>query len=75
MCSKVKFTKIEAASALNFAKKDGRKFRREQRYYHCPECNHWHLTSHELIEGKKVKEIELIEKERWEKLLNRYPNC
>lgn len=44
---KVRFSKREAQTALNAARYDRkrRKWRREVRYYHCPECNAYHLTS------------------------------
>lgn len=46
MCDKIKFSKREAQEALNSILRNRRhKHRREQRYYHCPDCNHWHLTS------------------------------
>ena len=74
MCEKKRFSKREAIGALNYNKKRNvnrrfdRRFRREVRYYHCPECNYWHLTSKKDNEGsKKEREVNLIEKERWEK--------
>jgi len=48
MCDKRKFTKKEAQTALNFLKgMRGKKARKEKRYYHCPDCNFWHLTKKE----------------------------
>lgn len=48
-CSKRKFTKKEAEGALNQIEhhRKQHKYRKECRIYHCPECNKWHLTSHE----------------------------
>lgn len=47
MCTKVQFSKREAKTALNQLKKVRKKYRKEIRAYHCPNCNHWHLTSQE----------------------------
>ena len=49
MCDKKQFSKREAQGALNrnrhIKSKKGQKRRKEVRFYHCPECNMWHLTS------------------------------
>ena len=37
--------KQEAMAILNHLPM--KQYRREKRYYHCPECNMWHLTSNE----------------------------
>jgi len=44
-CNKKKFDKLGAKIALAMAIRSRKKYRREQRYYHCPICNFWHLTS------------------------------
>lgn len=57
MCNKIKYTKREAQTALNFLfKKRNFKNRREKRIYHCPECNMWHLTSKDLYEEDPKQE-------------------
>lgn len=45
MCNKKQFTKKEAQGALNNRRKLSDRFAKEKRYYHCPDCNMWHLTS------------------------------
>lgn len=67
MCNKVKFSKIEAASALKHGLNKHKKYRREVRMYNCPDCNYWHLTSKE--EFALPEETELIFKNKWEKLI------
>lgn len=70
-------TKVEVATALKFLdshrglKQFSKKFRKEVRYYHCPLCNWWHLTSkNKEVSSKKEREIIIIHEERWKKLLN-----
>ena len=48
-CEKRQLTKREAEGALKQAQSHRKKhkYRKECRIYHCPECNKWHLTSHE----------------------------
>jgi len=55
MCTKIKYNKREAQTALNFLHSK-RKFkcRREKRYYHCDDCNGWHLTSKDLYDDEKT---------------------
>jgi hypothetical protein len=64
MCTKVKFTKLEALTTLaNMPKKQ---YRREIRAYHCPECNCWHLTSKEY----EQYQTESVENELFKPYLN-----
>lgn len=51
-CNKIPFSKREANEALSYCKKNRRKFRREERIYHCPECNMWHLTKYKYYNEK-----------------------
>lgn len=50
-CLKVKYSKVEAQTVLNKLLRHDRrsrerdKQRKEQRIYHCPLCNAYHLTS------------------------------
>lgn len=47
VCNKRKFSKKEAETILNFIKHHrsrNNKRRKEERYYHCPICNTYHLT-------------------------------
>jgi hypothetical protein len=70
ICNKVRFNKREAQSALNILKDSNKPWRRESRYYHCPICNNWHLTSKGRGEGK-IQEIKLINEDQWLKLLSK----
>ncbi len=55
MCNKIKYTKRDAQTALNFLLSVKHfKCRREKRIYHCPDCNMWHLTSKELYDDEKT---------------------
>lgn len=47
VCTKIRYAdELAAARALEDARYDHRTRRKvEQRYYHCPDCQHWHLTS------------------------------
>lgn len=45
MCTKVKYDKRGAQTALNFFKKISYQNRKEKRMYHCMLCDAWHLTS------------------------------
>jgi len=70
ICNKVRFNKKEAKSALNLLKDSNKPWRRESRYYHCPICNNWHLTSKDK-DYNKVKEIKLLNEDQWLKLLSK----
>jgi len=72
MCSKVSFSKRDAQSVLNRIVSRGYgQYRKEIRIYHCPECNQWHLTSHDNREGsRKIEEVDLAFFESWKKLIN-----
>jgi hypothetical protein len=71
-CNKRQFSKREAVTALKFIRENryGKKYRKEMRYYHCPLCNNWHLTSREegLYRSEDINHI--IQKEKWMKLLS-----
>ena len=71
-CEKKQLTKVDAINILNYnfnhSKSKHKKHRKEIRYYHCPDCNMWHLTSKASGENKVIF-FDIIEKERWEKLL------
>ena len=69
MCSKVPFDKKGAISALNYNKKKNRQYRKEIRYYKCPECNMYHLTSKEVGETKPAP-LEIVHLDKWNKLIN-----
>lgn len=45
-CDKKQLAKKEAESILNYITHKGKsdKRRKEVRFYHCPICNHYHLT-------------------------------
>lgn len=70
ICNKRKFSKREAKSVLNVLKNSDKSWRRETRYYHCPLCNNWHLTSKDS-EDREIKEIKLVNEDQWLKLLNK----
>jgi len=67
MCNKECFRKRDAEIALKKVHKSSKNYRKECRTYYCEKCNAWHLTSKEL---NTPVEFELLEKQRWEKLLN-----
>lgn len=69
MCQKVSYDKKGAQTALNNIKNRYKKFkqRKENRIYHCPFCNGWHLTSHDLED--KIEEVITISPE-FKKYLN-----
>ena len=69
ICDKRKFNKREAKSALNMLKDSNKPWRKESRYYHCPLCNYWHLTSKEI--DTKIQKINLINEDQWLRLLNK----
>jgi hypothetical protein len=71
-CIKRRYTKKEAVTALNFIRENryGRQYRKEMRYYHCPLCNNWHLTSKEFTGLEQIEEIDhILQKEKWMKFL------
>ena len=70
ICNKKQFNKREAKAALNVLKDSNKPWRKESRYYHCPLCNSWHLTSKEIGQGK-IQEIKLIHEDQWLKLLSK----
>ena len=45
-CHKTQYSKREAVTALNHRLR-GKGRPEHLRVYHCPLCNHWHLTSQE----------------------------
>lgn len=67
MCGKECFRKRDAELALKKVKKSSKNYRKECRTYYCETCNSWHLTSKE--EWVDQEELDVLEKERWEKLL------
>lgn len=67
VCRKEKFDKKSALTALNHCKKENKKYRKECRYYLCPSCNLYHLTSEK--EYNKIEEFPLKLKEEWLKLM------
>lgn len=77
-CKKQKMTKVDAVTLLNFINKrkvnrnrKAGKYRKEIRYYQCPYCNYWHLTSKVEFDGGKVMDVPDLKKiEIWQKLLN-----
>ena len=80
-CTKQKLTKIEAITLLNFInsgkvnrfRRQG-KYRRETRYYHCPFCNSWHLTSRKDEDKGKEVDITLVKINEWKKLIATHEN-
>ena len=68
-CLKRPFTQHAAKLALKQVAVNKRnKRRKECRAYYCQGCDAWHLTSKE--EWGNVKEVNVIEIERWTKLVN-----
>ena len=52
-CNKQQFSKRQAMEVLNYCKKNrAKQYRREERAYHCPECNSWHLTKRKAYNEK-----------------------
>jgi hypothetical protein len=67
-CQKVKFGKKEVKTVLNYIRfNQNKRWRKEVRYYHCPDCNHWHLTSRDDFDND-VLDIQ-IDYPKWEKIL------
>jgi hypothetical protein len=72
MCSKVKYSKKDAQSALSHLVKSGRWNRKSDygRIYECKDCGLWHITASSYIKEDDV-EIELINKNKFNDLLNK----
>lgn len=68
-CTKKKFDKKSAQSAINKNSKDGRRFRNEVRFYLCEECKFYHLTHLEEWEEPIKTEYELAFADRWKELM------
>lgn len=68
ICTKAKLTKKEVISASKHFGKKRYQHRKECRYYHCPNCNMWHLTS--KMEAFKPKEFQTSFTLDWKNLLN-----
>lgn len=73
-CTKVAFSKKIAGSTLKANKHHPKQYRKECRSYYCQQCNAWHLTSMENKTPPQATDVKLIERERWEKLLNNKEN-
>ena len=74
MCTKQKYDKKLATTALNHCKKEkGKKYRNEGRIYECPnkECNGaFHLTSKkEYYIKEEIPIEELVFRKEWERLM------
>ena len=67
-CDKKCFTKKEAKSAIDAAKK-GANYRREKRMYFCHQCNCWHLTKREYTPEPQTTHLSKFKD--WLKLLKR----
>ncbi len=70
-CTKKKLRKSDAKSILAYNRKNhsDSRWRREIRYYHCPKCNMWHLTS--ISENPHDKLDIKINKEMWEEFFKK----
>jgi hypothetical protein len=66
-CEKKQLKKKEAEAILKHKQKAPHHRKKEVRYYHCPICNWWHLTSKETTGG--VHELDVKEVDRWKELL------
>lgn len=67
-CEKKQLRKKEAEAILKHKPKAHHNRKKEVRYYHCPLCNMWHLTSKES--GiTKPEDLDVKEVDRWNKLL------
>jgi len=73
MCRKNGYSLKEARTVLNEAKRNrGKKYRKECRYYLCPVCEQYHLTSEEEYSEKEIIPLEeLIYKEEWVNLMKK----
>lgn len=69
-CNKVQYSKREAHEAIKFLPTVGKQYRKEKRAYHCPNCNHWHITSKDAGRNKTI-EIKLRYKAQWDSLLGK----
>jgi hypothetical protein len=68
-CQKTKFGKKQVKTVLNYIRfNQSKRWRKEVRYYQCPDCNHWHLTSWDDYDEEPL-DIQ-IDYSKWEKLLN-----
>lgn len=69
LCKKQQFDLKTAKTILNERKNKGKKWSREVRYYLCPHCNFYHLTSkEEYVEPVKLELEELKYAEKWKSL-------
>lgn len=66
-CQKEILTKKEAEARLKLCLKSYKKRRREKRFYLCPLCNGWHLTSVEI--RPDIQNVKLSFKKKWKRLL------
>jgi hypothetical protein len=69
MCTKVRYDKRDAQTALNNALVSKKKRRKEKRIYYCEACKAWHLTSKEN-EKKPDIQIAIKHKDKWIELMN-----
>ena len=68
-CHKQQFDKKGCKTILNERKIKGKKWSREVRYYECPICGWWHLTSKdEWEEPIKLELRQLQYAEKWKTL-------
>jgi hypothetical protein len=72
-CTKKRLSKEDAYNFITYLNKNKRKVnkkRKEVRYYHCPLCSYWHTTKHEEGYSNTIKDIDVLQKDRWDKLLS-----
>lgn len=70
MCNKVSLTLKEAREALKITKGCHKQYRKEQRYYHCGDCNTWHLTSMPAKVPPQKSDVNLKYPDQWKNLLH-----